>query len=99
MSYPPTGLSAGVKKLPEWIQKGCGDTPYICEEKNAVFPSEETPGAMPDLSKHSSFMAEFLTKNPGVYDKYKGTTTSMGVNLAQCIKTGKASSTITPSEF
>ena len=25
-SYPPTGLSAGVKALPEWIQKGCGAT-------------------------------------------------------------------------
>merc|ERR1719316_1154124 len=87
-SYPPTGLSAGVKKLPEWIQMGCGDTPYMCEEKKAVFPSDATPDAMPDLSNHSNFMAEFLTKNPDVYEKYKGTTTSTGVNLAQCIKTG-----------
>ena len=23
-SYPPTGLSAGVLKLPNWIQAGCG---------------------------------------------------------------------------
>ena len=25
--------------LEEWIQLGCGDKPYICEEKNATFPS------------------------------------------------------------
>ena len=25
-SYPPNGLSPGVKKLPEWIQLGCGST-------------------------------------------------------------------------
>lgn len=25
-SYPPNGLSAGVKALPAWIQKGCGST-------------------------------------------------------------------------
>ena len=25
-SYPPNGLSPGVKQLPEWIQLGCGST-------------------------------------------------------------------------
>jgi len=25
-SYPPSGLSPGVQKLPEWIQLGCGST-------------------------------------------------------------------------
>ena len=25
-NYPPNGLSPGVQKLPEWIQKGCGNT-------------------------------------------------------------------------
>jgi hypothetical protein len=25
-SYPPNGLSAGVKALPQWIQAGCGGT-------------------------------------------------------------------------
>jgi len=32
-TYPPTGLSENVKTLPEWIQKGCGNDEYICEEK------------------------------------------------------------------
>jgi creatine kinase len=36
-AYPPTGLSANVQKLPEWIQAGCGDAPYNCAEKEATF--------------------------------------------------------------
>merc|ERR1719387_2309128 len=87
-SYPPTGLAPGVLKLTEWIQKGCGNEPYYCEEKGATFPSDSTPEAMPDLSAHSNFMAEFLRENPAVYDRLKGVTTSTGVNLAQCMKTG-----------
>merc|ERR1719199_2484608 len=43
---------------------------------------------MPDLSKHSNFMAEFLVANPGVYDALKDKTTPGGVTLVQCIKTG-----------
>merc|ERR1719327_1662819 len=43
---------------------------------------------MPDLSKHSNFMAEFLVANPGVYDALKGKKTTGGTTLAQCIKTG-----------
>merc|ERR1712057_88909 len=45
-------------------------------------------GTMPDLSKHSNFMAEFLVANPGVYDALKGKTTKGGISLAQCMKTG-----------
>merc|ERR1719440_1832037 len=41
---------------------------------------------MPDLSNHSSFMAEHLT--PEIYDKLKDKKTSSGCTLAQCIKTG-----------
>ena len=86
-SYPPTGLSGNVLKLPEWIQLGCGDAPYNCAEKNATFaPDGQCPDAMPDLSKHSSFMAECLT--PEIWDALKGKKTSTGVTLAQCIKTG-----------
>merc|ERR1712166_1491406 len=49
-SYPPTGLSGNVLKLPEWIQLGCGDTPYNCPEKNATFaPDGQNPAEMPDL--------------------------------------------------
>merc|ERR1719201_925271 len=87
--YPPTGLSANVQKLPEWIQKGCGDTPYNCPEKEATWAVDgATPAQMPDLSKHSNFMAEFLVANPGVYDELKGLKTSSGTTLAQCMKTG-----------
>merc|ERR1712070_656826 len=85
--YPPAGLSASVKKLPEWIQLGCGDKPYNCAEKNATFaPDGNTPADMPDLSKHSNFLAEHLTEE--IYGKLKDRTTSNGVTLAHCIKTG-----------
>merc|ERR1719198_480793 len=43
---------------------------------------------MPDLSKHSNFMTEFLVKNPDVYTKLKDKKTSSGITLAHCIKTG-----------
>merc|ERR1740130_845718 len=86
-SYPPTGVSPGVKKLDQWIQLGCGDVPYNCPEKNATFaPDGKNPEQMPDLSKHSNFMAELLT--PEVYNKLKTRTTASGTTLAQCIKTG-----------
>merc|ERR1712166_1684741 len=65
-SYPPTGLSGNVLKLPEWIQVGCGDTPYNCPEKNATFaPDGQNPAEMPDLTNHSNFMKEVLT--PEIY--------------------------------
>lgn len=87
--YPPTGLAASVQKLEGWIQKGCGDTPYDCAEKGATFGVDGScPDKMPDLSKHSSFMAEFLVANPAVYDELKDKKTVNGVTLAQCIKTG-----------
>eukprot|EP01060_Flectonema_neradi_P031070 TRINITY_DN462_c0_g4_i1.p1 TRINITY_DN462_c0_g4~~TRINITY_DN462_c0_g4_i1.p1 ORF type:complete len:481 (+),score=120.04 TRINITY_DN462_c0_g4_i1:85-1443(+) len=88
LGYPPKELSAGVKKLPKWIQAGCGDKEYYCPEKNATFPADFTPDEMPDLTKHSNFMAEFLVKNPDVYQKYKDAKTPGGVTLAKCIKTG-----------
>merc|ERR1719353_1901517 len=88
-SYPPRGLSEGVTKLPKWIQQGCGDKPYYCTEKVATFGVDhECPDKMPDLSKHSNFMAEFFVKNPDVYDKLKNKKTSTGVTLADCMKTG-----------
>merc|ERR1719375_107020 len=88
-NYPPKGLSEGVKKLPKWIQQGCGDDPYYCTEKAATFGCDhDCPDKMPDLSKHSNFMAEFLVKNPAVYDRLKNKVTKNGVTLADCIKTG-----------
>merc|ERR1712054_726585 len=88
-SYPPTGLSPSVQKLDEWIQLGCGDSAYNCPEKNATFAVDgKTPDQMPDLSKHSNYMAEVLVKNPQIYDALKDKQTSGGVTLAQCIETG-----------
>jgi len=86
-NYPPTGIAPSVQKLEGWIQLGCGDAPYNCPEKNATFAVDgENPAEMPDLSKHSSFMAECLT--PEIYAALKDKKTSNGVTLAQCIKTG-----------
>jgi len=87
--YPPKGLSAGVKKLEAWIQAGCGDKPYNCPEKKATFGLDgECPAEMPDLSGHSNFMAEILTKNPEIYTNLKDKKTAGGVTFAQIIKTG-----------
>jgi len=89
LNYPPHGVSDTLKDFPEWIKLGCGDAAYNCPEKNATFaPDGVTPQKMPDLSKHSSFMAEVLNKNPGIYDRLKNKKTSNGITLAHCIKTG-----------
>jgi creatine kinase len=88
-SYPPNGLSAGVKKLPAWIQAGCGDKEYYCEEKNATFLAGSLPDKCPDLSEHNNFMTDALKANPGMYEELKGKgNTSLGVNIGHCIKTG-----------
>ena len=87
--YPPHGLSRNVKKMPEWIQKGCGDKPYNCEEKKATFaPDGTTPAEMPDFKDHNNFMANFLRENPAVYESLKDKKTAAGVTLAHCMKTG-----------
>jgi len=85
-SYPPSGLSASVQKLPEWIQKGCGDKEYICEEKGATFSADSPPADCPDLSKHNSFFSEAM--NTDIWNKLKDKKTKLGVTLAHCIKTG-----------
>lgn len=87
-NYPPLGLAPGVQKLPEWIQLGCGDAEYMCAEKGATFPADKCPGQLPDLSQHNNIMAEVLRAQPHLYDKLKNKTTSLGVTLAKCIKTG-----------
>ena len=46
------------------------------------------PETCPDLSNHSSYLADVLRANPALYDQLKGLTTSLGVNLGACIKTG-----------
>jgi len=88
MNYPPHGLAPSVQKLPEWIQKGCGNTEYVCKEKGATFLGGDMPAELPDLSNHSSFFADAIRANPGVYKKLKDKKTKLGVTLGHCIKTG-----------
>ncbi|CBY36813.1 unnamed protein product [Oikopleura dioica] len=87
-NYPPNGLPESIQKLPEWIRLGCGDDEYICEEKGAVFKPSDMPEECPDLSAHNNFFSEVMKANPELYGKLKGLTTSQGVNLGHCIKTG-----------
>jgi len=86
--YPPCGLSAGVRALPQWIQLGCGSSEYICAERGATFSADNPPAQLPDLSNHNSFFAETLRKNPGLWAEYKDKKTSLGVTFGHCIKTG-----------
>jgi len=86
--YPPNGLSESVKKLPEWIQKGCGNEEYHCEEKGATFLGGNMPEECPDLSNHTSFFADAMRANPDLYKKLKDKKTKLGVTLGHCIKTG-----------
>jgi len=92
MGYPPTELADVVQECEEYIKLGCGDAEYICEcpDKGirATFPGCECPDKLPDLSKHSNILAEFLREHPDVYAKYKDEKTSLGIGLAKCIKTG-----------
>ena len=88
VSYPPTGLAESIKKLPEWIQAGCGNEEYYCEEKGATFLGQKMPEELPDISNHSSFFAEAMRANPALYNELKDKKTSLGVTLGHCIKTG-----------
>lgn len=86
--YPPAGLAASVKALPEWIQLGCGDAEYMCPERGATFPGDVCPAELPDLKEHNSVMADIIKKKPELYGQLKDKKTAMGVGLAKCIKTG-----------
>merc|ERR1711962_1939454 len=46
------------------------------------------PDKLPDLSNHSSFFAEVMKANPGLYDKLKTKNIKLGVTFGHCIKTG-----------
>jgi len=87
-SYPPTGLSSGVKKLPNWIQAGCGEKEYYCVEKGATFLGGDMPDKCPDLTDHANFMTDALKADPSLYDSLKDKKTALGVTLGHCIKTG-----------
>jgi len=89
LNYPPYGISPTLKDFPDWIKRGCGDIRYDCPEKNATFAVDGvTPIKMPDLSKHTNYMADVLNANPEIWDKLKYRKTKSGVTLADCVKTG-----------
>jgi len=88
MSYPPNGLPEHIQKLPEWIQLGCGNEEYICEEKGASLSAANLPDTLPDLTNHNNFFSEIMKANPELYAKLKNKTTELGVNIGHCIKTG-----------
>jgi creatine kinase len=79
-----------MKKMPDWIQRGCGDAAYYCPEKKATYGGEtgETPSECPDISAHANFMTDVLKRDPALYGKLAGLTTKLGVTFGQCIKTG-----------
>merc|ERR1719174_3487924 len=82
---------AQLVKLEEALASG--QAPYawmpgLGNEPTAGFSFAETPDQMPDLSAHNNIMADVLKKNPKIYDNLKTKSTSSGVTLAQCIKTG-----------
>jgi len=79
-------VSDTVKDLPEWIKSGCGSDEYYSEEKGATFKTDAKE--LPDLKDHNNLCAEYLRDHPEVWDKLKDKTTSQGVTLGQCIKTG-----------
>merc|ERR1712088_310345 len=86
--YPPNGLPKSIQALPEWIQKGCGDKEYYCEEKGATFLPSAMPDELPNLDEHNNFFGEAMRANPELYAQLKDKTTKLGVNLGHCIKTG-----------
>jgi len=60
-------------------------------DKYVVFPSNQTPSEMPDLSDHHNYMSQVLHNDPKIYDELKTVKTTSkphGVGLARCIKTG-----------
>jgi hypothetical protein len=62
-----------MKKMPAWIQSGCGDDPYYCEEKKATFGVDPAtkkamvPAELPDISAHASFLTDVLKAQPELY--------------------------------
>jgi len=89
LNYPPHGIAPTLKDFPDWIKRGCGDNKYNCPEKNATFaPDGVTPDKMPDLSKHTNYMADVLNAKPWIWNMIKNRKTKSGVTLADCIKTG-----------
>ena len=50
--------------------------------------ASESLGDMPDLSAHTSLLAQVLKDDPSIWDTYKDVATSGGITFAKCIKPG-----------
>jgi len=53
-----------------------------------VFPADDCPRDMPDLSGHHSLMADVLKNDPSIYPRMKDKVTQLDVRFGMCIKTG-----------
>lgn len=62
--------------------------PGLGDDEYPGFPADSVPEEIPDLSNHTSFMADVLRLNPEIWDKLKDLETPNGVTFAKCIKTG-----------
>eukprot|EP00756_Hemistasia_phaeocysticola_P004582 Hpha_TRINITY_DN12899_c0_g2::TRINITY_DN12899_c0_g2_i1::g.24229::m.24229/K00933/E2.7.3.2; creatine kinase len=88
-AYPPFGLSSRVAQCEKWVKLGCGDLPYYCTEKGAVFGCDhDCPAEQPNLTEHHSFLAEVLRANPSLWSELSLLRTHKGVTFADCIKPG-----------
>merc|ERR1740121_2988781 len=65
-----------------------GNLPGLGADEYPGFPADACPEKLMDLSKHHSVVADVLKKNPGLFDQLRGKQTSLGVELAKCVKTG-----------
>lgn len=61
------------------------DVDLECE---GSFPTSNCPEELPDLSRHSSLMADILRADPSIYGRLRMRRTKLGVPLARCIKAG-----------
>lgn len=85
MEWPPVLPSEGdisALEVPYEDQPGLGDS------EMPGFPAEDCPETLPDLSGHSSLLADALRADPGAYDALRNLRTPLGVGLAKCIKPG-----------
>ena len=58
------------------------------EEGEVEFSEHKCPEQMPDMTEHTTIMAQVLKADPTIYEKNKVGATALGVPFARCIKTG-----------
>lgn len=86
--YPPHGLAECCRGLDNKYKLGCGDADYHNEELGMTSNAHVLPDAQPDWSSYDNFITDVFKADPTVWDCLKDKKTSLGVGLAECIKTG-----------